>query len=212
MMPSMNRCESGCSSWLKFAPKASHVFGFDRLHRCISSINFYYQTYVCMCMYDVYWYTVSEKSHRYVQLQTWFRIWWFKKTWTPPDSMPPTFLGLEAHLQEPCSSFHLRFQCHLCAENCRIFQSLMFQKQQYTNITNIHPWCYSLLFEFTSLMKMKQWHWVGLGAPNLPSGKSSPASRTSGCYLPWEQQGLGPPYAKVQHGNVMNVIFIGDIQ
>lgn len=111
MMPSMNRCESGCSSWLK-------LFGFDRLHRCISSINLYYQTYVCMCMYDVYWfnwYRVSEKSHWYVQLQTWFRIWWFKRREPLQILCFRPSWALRHICRSPVHHFTWDFNAHFCS-------------------------------------------------------------------------------------------------
>ena len=123
------------------------------------------------------------------------------KDMNPPDSMRPvTFLGLEileADLQGPCSSFHLR---------------QMPLPLQYLWILDVpKATIYMLLFVVIRLHARWKWNsdtWQKLGAPNLPSSKSSPASRTSGCYLPWEQQGLEPPYsAKVQRGNVMNLIF-----
>ena len=165
----------------------------------------------CMCMYDVYWfnwYRVSEKSHWYVQLQTWFRIWWFKTTWTLSRFYASDLLGpwgtsagalfiISPEISMPT----------FAAANCSIFQSLMFQKQQYTKYTLV-------LFEFMSFDENERvtlgWAWStkftkwqiksSFEDIWLLSAMRTARSRASICQsAAWKC-------------TVMNLIFIGDIK
>lgn len=138
-MPSMNRGEvHAVADWSlrKKHPMCLVSIGFTgAYHLSIYARDITHS--VILCMYDVCW-CIGKVSLicATANLISHLMILCVRPSW-----------ALRHICRGPVHHFTWE-KCHFCSFHCSIFQSLMFQKQQYTNTYT--RCCYSLLFEFMS--------------------------------------------------------------